>query len=78
MIRVLLFAGLQEKVGKSELCIVADALSVKELKENHLAHYEMEDLLTQAMVAVNEEYATEDTLLADGDVVAFIPPVSGG
>ena len=30
------------------------------------------------VVAVNEEYATEDRLLVDGDVVAFIPPVAGG
>ncbi len=30
------------------------------------------------VVAVNEEYAAEDRLLSDGDVVAFIPPVAGG
>jgi len=29
-------------------------------------------------VAVNHEYATEDTSLADEDEVAIIPPVSGG
>lgn len=29
-------------------------------------------------VAVNEEYAAWDRGLADGDVVAFVPPVSGG
>ena len=30
------------------------------------------------VVAVNEEYATEERLLDDGDIVAFIPPVAGG
>jgi len=30
------------------------------------------------VVAVNEEYCSEDRVLADGDVVAFIPPVAGG
>lgn len=30
------------------------------------------------VVAVNEEYATEDRVLQDGDVVALIPPVAGG
>jgi MoaE-MoaD fusion protein len=30
------------------------------------------------MIAVNREYADRDRPLADGDEVAFIPPVSGG
>ena len=30
------------------------------------------------VVAVNEEYARWDRLLADGDTVVFVPPVSGG
>lgn len=30
------------------------------------------------VVAVNEEYARLDTRLAEGDEVAFLPPVSGG
>ena len=30
------------------------------------------------VVAVNEEYAPEDRVLEEGDVVAFIPPVAGG
>jgi molybdopterin synthase catalytic subunit len=30
------------------------------------------------MVMVNQAYASPDTVLSDGDEVAFIPPVSGG
>lgn len=30
------------------------------------------------VVAVNEEYCSDDRILIDGDVVAFIPPVAGG
>ncbi|MNP62948.1 Molybdopterin synthase sulfur carrier subunit [compost metagenome] len=33
---------------------------------------------TTIMVAVNEEYARLEDTIQDGDVVAFIPPVSGG
>ena len=77
MIRVLLFAQMQEKVGKKELSIEGDRLTIQHVKA-HLASYDMDDLLEQAMVAVNEEYADEATVLHAGDVVAFIPPVSGG
>jgi sulfur-carrier protein len=30
------------------------------------------------MVAINEEYANEDDKIKSGDIVALIPPVSGG
>jgi molybdopterin converting factor small subunit len=30
------------------------------------------------MLAVNQEYATPETVLKAGDEVAIIPPVSGG
>jgi molybdopterin converting factor small subunit len=30
------------------------------------------------MVAINEEYANEEDTIQSGDVVALIPPVSGG
>lgn len=34
--------------------------------------------LAGAMCAVNEAYSRPDAPLADGDRVAFLPPVSGG
>lgn len=78
MIDILFFAQLQEKVGSNKLTIEATEISVKEIKDQFLAKYEIEDLLQEAMVAVNEEYSQEDTIVAAGDTVAFIPPVSGG
>lgn len=77
MIDVLFFAELQEALGKEKLTLDADFPSVKELKARLLADYQLENM-DGAMIAVNEEYATEDAELRSGDVVAFIPPVSGG
>jgi len=77
MIEVLFFAELREQAGTEKAQVEVSEITVQELKEEHLSEY---NLLTinQAMVAVNEEYAEDDTILKDGDVVAFIPPVSGG
>lgn len=78
MIKVLLFAEMQERAGKSEIMVEEGSISVQELKEKYLQKYDIAHLLSQAMVAVNEEYSEDDTILQSGDVVAFIPPVSGG
>jgi len=78
LINLLFFAQLQEKVGSKKITIDATGISIKEIKEKYLSKYEMDHLLDEAMVAVNEEYSKEDTIVSNGDVVAFIPPVSGG
>lgn len=77
MINVLFFAELQEAAGSEKVRVEADGLSVGELKSKLLSSYELTNL-DHAMIAVNEEYSREDTVLKNGDVVAFIPPVSGG
>ncbi|TFJ93663.1 molybdopterin converting factor subunit 1 [Lentibacillus salicampi] len=77
MVDVLFFAELQEDAGSDQVRIEADGLSVNELKTKLLSSYELTNL-DQAMIAVNEEYSREETVLKSDDVVAFIPPVSGG
>lgn len=77
MVEVLFFAELQEAVGKEKLTFEADGMRVKDLKLNVLSTYDLDDI-DHAMIAINEEYAEEDTVLKTGDIVAFIPPVSGG
>jgi MoaE-MoaD fusion protein len=74
-ITVKLFAGLRERAGLSERELelppgarVADVWTPLELGE------EPGGLL----YAVNKGYAPADRMLADGDEVALIPPVSGG
>lgn len=77
MVQVLFFAELQEVIGKDKLSIDAAGLTVTELKEKWLVAYDAPQI-DRAMVAINEEYAEESTVLEEGDTVAFIPPVSGG
>lgn len=77
MITVLLFAHLQEESGTHQLQIDVQNLTVAELKELVTKDYNV-SLSQHTMVAINEEYANEDDMIQDGDVVALIPPVSGG
>ncbi|HDR8185535.1 TPA: molybdopterin converting factor subunit 1 [Bacillus thuringiensis] len=77
MIRVLLFAYLQEEAGTSELQIEKENITVAELKDVVAKEYNV-PMTAPIMVAINEEYANEDDTIRDGDVVALIPPVSGG
>ncbi|RYG72640.1 molybdopterin converting factor subunit 1 [Lentibacillus lipolyticus] len=77
MISVLFFAELQETSGRDKVTVEADGVSVNELKSRLASTYELPHL-GHAMIAVNEEYSQEDTVVNSGDVVAFIPPVSGG
>ncbi len=42
------------------------------------AHRRLRRMSGAMRIAVNEEIAGDDDRLADGDVVAFLPPVAGG
>ena len=77
MITVLLFAQLQESTGKEKIEVEASNISVSELKEKLKSIYNLSQI-DHVMTAVNEEYAFPDDILSSGDVVALIPPVSGG
>ncbi|HYM00416.1 MAG TPA: molybdenum cofactor biosynthesis protein MoaE, partial [Blastocatellia bacterium] len=76
----LLFGLAREIFGEGDIQLELDtpatvesAFSVLKSKKPRLG--EMERSL---LFAVNEEYASRDHLLADGDRLAILPPVSGG
>lgn len=77
MIKILLFAGLKERTGKSSLIYEKPSISVAHLKKELQKVSGLENF-TGIMVAVNEDYAHDDVIVNDGDTVALIPPVSGG
>lgn len=77
MIDVHYFAGLKELTGHEKERVDCSGQTVEQLKALLMDKYPgIEGRSIQ--VAVNEEYALPGDVLAAGDVVALIPPVSGG
>lgn len=81
MITVLYFAAVRDLVGKDEeeLALPAGVATIAALKE-HLAgvHPELDGRLAHVRLARNEVFSRGEDPVADGDVIALIPPVAGG
>jgi molybdopterin synthase sulfur carrier subunit len=77
MNKVLFFAHLRDAVGEEFLSLKADGKTVAELKIELAAKYDLPKMDT-VMTAINEEFASNDEVIHEGDEIAFIPPVSGG
>lgn len=79
-VTVKLFARLRDIAGSAELVReVAPGTTVRMLW--HQLATEFPDVASyerSISTAVNADYARRDQVLADGDEVAFLPPVSGG
>jgi molybdopterin converting factor subunit 1 len=80
-LRVLYFAGLRDALGLAEEAVelppgvrTVGALA-DHLAERHPAYAARRG---HVRIARNEAFAADDEVLADGDVVALIPPVAGG
>ena len=74
-VRVRLFAMLRERAGRSSVEVeLADGATAGDV----WASLGIGEEPPALGVAVNRAYADRSTTLADGDEVAFIPPVSGG
>jgi molybdopterin synthase sulfur carrier subunit len=80
-VRVLYFAGLRDAVGIAEesLDLPAHVATVGALAD-HLAtrHRAYAERRAHVRIARNEAFAAPDERVADGDVIALIPPVAGG
>ncbi len=83
MIRVLYFARLREQLGSGGEALdgagFADVAALAEgLRRRGGVWAEVLGTDQTVLVAVNQELASGDTPLRDGDEVAFFPPVTGG
>lgn len=77
MTEIMFFAGIREQMGQDSLPWNETPITVAELKKELENKYKLANL-EQFMLAVNEEFAENNTVINDGDTVAIIQPVSGG
>ena len=78
--RVLLFAGLREAVGHKqlELELPPDATLAEALARIEAAYPGVAAYRDRLVLAVNADRAAPERILAEGDEIALLPPVSGG
>ncbi len=79
-ITIKFFASMKDAIGERERTLLLPEGSnvdyvLKDLKNQYPQLVKMID---HSFVALNEEYALKHTLLKEGDILAIIPPVSGG
>jgi sulfur-carrier protein len=82
-VRVLYFAGLREALGTSaeEVALPASVATAGGLRDHIAARGEPWAQLARAKnlrCAVNQAMVSFDAAVANGDEVAFFPPVTGG
>lgn len=79
-VNVLFFGVLKEITGDSAQVVeLAPGTTLGKLFESYFERYEtLRDRRSSILFARNREFAPADTVLADGDEAAFLPPVSGG
>ena len=79
-VTVKLFAGARELADRSEIVVdLPPGADVAELRTALAASApQLAPLAQRSMISVNSEYASDASLITEGDEVALIPPVSGG
>ncbi len=78
-IKVLLFGVVRDLLKSDQLHVeLPVGVSVAGFKELFCDEYRSMKQLKSFAIAVNESYANDDLPLREGDVIAIIPPVSGG
>ena len=78
-VTVLLFASYADAVGRSTINLeVESGATVRDVIDRVREISKTTQLPPSPMVAVNEQYASRERELREGDEVALIPPVAGG
>ena len=79
-VRLLFFAVLRDIAGMGETELdLADGTTAADVWQSLRTRYaKLADYTQPPLAAINEAYAPAETVLRDGDELAFIPPVAGG
>jgi molybdopterin converting factor subunit 1 len=79
-VAVKLFAAARELAGGSEVVIeLPPGADVGELRQALAADLPaLSPLASRSLISINAEYASNASLIVEGDELALIPPVSGG
>jgi molybdopterin synthase sulfur carrier subunit len=77
-VNVLAFGIAKDIFGQSSISLDIGGSTTADLKYSLEHQYPRLKQLASYMVAVNNEYAPDDSVLTERDEIAIIPPVSGG
>lgn len=77
-VRILAFGIAREIFGDKHIEVDIPEGSAASLKKNLEEKYPKLKELASYMLAVNDEYADENTVITETDEIAIIPPISGG
>jgi len=77
-VKVLAFGIAKDIFGGTSISIETNGNTTLDLKTSLEEQYPRLKELRSYMLAVNNEYALDDGILAETDEIALIPPVSGG
>ena len=77
-VKILYFASLADRAGRSEESVDACSKTAKSVYEEARLRHDFAFNIEKLRVAVNGAFVSWDSTVNDGDEVVFIPPVSGG
>jgi molybdopterin synthase catalytic subunit len=79
-IRVLFFGALRDVAGAREDSLeLPSGASLASVFEHYASRFpQLKQMAASVVLALNQEFAAPSAALAEGDEVAFLPPVSGG
>lgn len=76
---VLFFGITTDLVGKTSLSyFLKRGNKINDLKNQLFEDFPQLKSLNSYAIAINESYATNNSSVKEGDIIAIIPPVSGG